>query len=64
LKLRLAITGAQLITYDPNATGIDSTASALAAERLRMEVITQNIANANTVRGIDGKPYQRQHCNF
>jgi flagellar basal-body rod protein FlgC len=45
-------------------TGIDSTASALAAERLRMEVITQNIANANTVRGIDGKPYQRQHVIF
>src|SRR5580765_3171583 len=45
-------------------TGIDSTASALSAERLRMEVITQNIANANTTRGIDGKPYQRQHVIF
>src|SRR5262245_45660494 len=44
--------------------GIDSTASALAAERTRMEVITQNIANANTTRGIDGKPYQRQHVIF
>jgi len=45
-------------------TGIDSSASALAAERLRMEVITQNIANANTTRGLDGKPYQRQHVIF
>jgi len=45
-------------------TGIDSTASALSAERLRMEVITQNIANANTTRGLDGKPYQRQHVIF
>ena len=44
--------------------GIDSTASALAAERTRLEVITQNIANANTTRGIDGKPYQRQHVIF
>src|SRR6186713_980563 len=40
-------------------TGIDSTASALSAERVRMEVITQNIANANTTRGLNGKPYQR-----
>ena len=45
-------------------TGIDSSASALAAERIRMEVITQNIANANTTRGLDGKPYQRQHVIF
>jgi flagellar basal-body rod protein FlgC len=29
-----------------------------------MDVITQNIANANTTRGIDGKPYQRQHVVF
>jgi flagellar basal-body rod protein FlgC len=45
-------------------TGINSSASALAAERVRMQVITQNIANANTTRGIDGKPYQRQHVIF
>jgi flagellar basal-body rod protein FlgC len=45
-------------------TGINSSASALAAERVRMEVITQNIANANTTRGIDGLPYQRQHVIF
>lgn len=44
--------------------GIDSSASALAAERVRMEVITQNIANANTTRGLDGKPYQRQIVVF
>ena len=45
-------------------TGINSSASALAAERVRMEVITQNIANANTTRGVDGLPYQRQHVIF
>jgi flagellar basal-body rod protein FlgC len=45
-------------------TGIDSTASALDAERIRMDVVAQNIANANTTRGIDGKPYQRQQVVF
>ncbi len=45
-------------------TGINSTASALSAERLRMDVITQNIANANTTRGVDGQPYQRQRVVF
>ena len=29
-------------------SGIHSTASSLNAERIRMEVISQNIANANT----------------
>ena len=44
--------------------GIDSTASALDAERVRMDVISQNIANVNTTRGLDGKPYQRQEVVF
>jgi flagellar basal-body rod protein FlgC len=44
--------------------GIESSASALSAERVRMEVITQNIANANTTRGLDGKPFQRQQVVF
>ena len=45
-------------------SGIASTASALNAERIRMEVVSQNIANANTTRDVDGKPYQRQHVVF
>jgi flagellar basal-body rod protein FlgC len=45
-------------------TGIQSTSSALAAERVRMDVISQNIAHANTTRGLDGKPYQRQQVVF
>ncbi|HEX3718716.1 MAG TPA: flagellar basal body rod protein FlgC [Verrucomicrobiae bacterium] len=45
-------------------SGIDSTASALDAERVRMDVISQNIANVNTTRGLDGKPYQRQEVVF
>ena len=44
--------------------GIRSTSSALQAERVRMEVIAQNIAQANTIHGIDGKPYQRQEVVF
>jgi flagellar basal-body rod protein FlgC len=44
--------------------GVQSTASALTAERIRMDVIAQNIANINTTRGLDGKPYQRQRVVF
>ena len=44
--------------------GVDSAASALQAEKVRMEVISQNIANANTTRTMDGGPYQRQVVNF
>jgi flagellar basal-body rod protein FlgC len=45
-------------------TGISSSSPALNAERIRLEVIAQNIANANTTRGPDGRPYQRQQVLF
>ncbi len=45
-------------------TGIESTAAALNAERVRLEVTSQNIANANTTRGLDGQPYRRQTVVF
>ena len=45
-------------------SGINATASALNAERIRMEVIGQNIANAETKHDVDGKPYQRQEVVF
>ena len=35
-------------------------ASGMTAERLRMDVIAENLANANTTRGVDGGPYQRK----
>lgn len=44
--------------------GVQSTAAALDAERTRLNVISENIANANTTRGLDGKPYQRQVVVF
>ena len=39
-------------------------ASALTAERLRMDVISNNIANANTTRTVEGGPYIRQRVTF
>mgnify|MGYP000846971938 FL=1 len=39
-------------------------ASALTAQRLRMDVISQNIANANTTRTEDGTPYRRKTVVF
>ncbi|MDB6034179.1 MAG: flgC [Verrucomicrobiales bacterium] len=44
--------------------GVQSTSAALNAERMRLDVISQNIANANTTKAPDGKPYQRQHVVF
>lgn len=44
--------------------GMGATASALDAHKVRMEAIAQNIANAQTTRGPDGKPYQRQLVTF
>jgi flagellar basal-body rod protein FlgC len=45
-------------------SGIQSTTAALDAERTRLDVISENIANAHTTRGPDGKPYQRQLVVF
>lgn len=39
-------------------------ASALTAQRLRMDVIAQNIANVNTTRTEDGTPYRRKTVVF
>ncbi len=39
-------------------------ASGLSAERLRMDTITSNMANATTTRGEDGKPYVRKVAVF
>lgn len=39
-------------------------ASALNAQRLRLDVISNNIANAETTRTEDGEPYQRRDVIF
>lgn len=43
---------------------INAAASGLTAERLRMDVISNNIANANTTRTETGGPYRRQQVVF
>jgi flagellar basal-body rod protein FlgC len=44
------------------ATGISS--SGMSAERFRMEVIANNIANANSTRSANGGPFRRQDVVF
>ncbi|MBI3818431.1 MAG: flagellar basal body rod protein FlgC [Planctomycetes bacterium] len=45
-------------------SSMDVSASALVAERLRMNVIAGNIANANVLRTPDGGPYKRRQVSF
>ncbi len=40
--------------------GLEISASGLTAERLRMDVAAENLANAQTTRGADGGPYRRK----
>jgi len=40
--------------------GADITASALTAERMRMEVIANNLANVNSTAGDNGEAYKRR----
>ncbi len=45
-------------------SSIDISSSGLAAERMRMEVIANNVANANTTMGPNGQPFRRQEVVF
>lgn len=45
-------------------SSMDISASGLTAERMRMEVTANNLANANTTKGADGQPYRRQTVVF
>ena len=45
-------------------TSLDISAAGLSAERLRMNVISNNIANAGTTRTPEGGPYRRQIVTF
>jgi flagellar basal-body rod protein FlgC len=42
------------------SSAINASASALAAERTRVEVAVSNLANAESTRGPDGQPYRRR----
>ena len=43
---------------------MDITASALTAQRLRMDVVAENVANINTTRTANGAPYRRRYVVF
>jgi len=45
-------------------SGIDITAGALNAQKTRLDIVAQNIANAQTTRGPNGMPYQRKTVSF
>lgn len=45
-------------------SAFDVTASGLTAQRLRMDVISENVANASTTRTEDGTPYRRKIVTF
>jgi flagellar basal-body rod protein FlgC len=46
------------------ATGLRVSASGLAAQRMRMNTISSNIANINTTRTPEGGPYRRKDVVF
>lgn len=45
-------------------SAMDISASGMTAQRTRLDVISQNIANVNTTRGADGTPYNRKTVVF
>jgi flagellar basal-body rod protein FlgC len=45
-------------------SGIDVTSGALAAQKTRLDIVAQNIANAQTTRTPAGGAYQRQIVSF
>jgi flagellar basal-body rod protein FlgC len=45
-------------------SGMNISASGMTAQRLRMDIISQNIANVNTTRDENGNPYRRKAVVF
>lgn len=45
-------------------TAFDINASGLTAQQYRMDIISENVANANTTRTVDGTPYRRKVVTF
>ena len=41
--------------------GLSISGSGMTAERVRMDVIAENLANAESTRGPDGQPYRRKN---
>ena len=45
-------------------SSFDINASGMTAQRYRMDIISENVANANTTRTEDGTPYRRKVVTF
>ncbi len=45
-------------------SSFDVNASGMTAQRYRMDIISENVANANTTRTADGTPYRRKIVTF
>lgn len=45
-------------------SGMNVSASGMTAQRLRLDIISQNIANVNTTRDANGNPYRRKNVVF
>lgn len=45
-------------------SSLDISGSALTAQRMRMDVVAQNVANIDTTRDADGNPYRRRMVIF
>jgi flagellar basal-body rod protein FlgC len=45
-------------------SGVDITSGALTAHKIRLDIVAQNIANAQTTRTPEGGPYQRKIISF
>ncbi len=45
-------------------SSLDISGSALTAQRLRMDVVAENVANINTTRTAEGEPYRRRYVIF
>ena len=58
--LPLLSTAATQTQRPPLFRGLDIATTGLSAQRMRMETIATNIANAETTRGPDGQPYKRR----
>src|SRR5438477_11282116 len=53
-----------VMAFDGLLVSGNISASGMTAERLRMEVIANNVANALSTRTADGGPYRRQDILF
>lgn len=45
-------------------SSLDISSSALTAQRMRMDVISENLANINTTRDANGEPYRRRYTTM